>query len=108
MTGTRPSAVWVVLLAAVAYFASGPGQSFLIAVFNDDLIADATTSRTAFSSLYALATVASALTVLVIGKAIDQRGTPFVWVVISLGLIAGCLTLSWAPRVRSSSFWLSA
>jgi len=84
----------VVGLGVVAKIASAPGQSFFLAVFVDDVLADTGISRTAFSALYAAATVVSATMVLGVGRAIDRRGAGAVWVAVAAGLAAACLTLS--------------
>ena len=84
----------VVALAAVAFFASAPGQSFFISVFVDDLLADTGITRTTFSLLYAAATVVSATVVLNLGRAIDRVGPGGVWVFVTCGLAAACLVLS--------------
>lgn len=86
----------IVGLAAVAKFASAPGQSFLLAVFVEDLISDTGTSRTGFSLMYGAATVFSATMVLRVGRAIDRHGIAAVWVAVAAGLAAGCVLLGLA------------
>jgi MFS family permease len=90
------SAAATVALGAVAKFASGPGQSFFIAVFVDHLIRDAGVSRTGFASLYALATTVSAAMVLAIGRLVDRRGVRVVWLGVAAGLASACVGLSLA------------
>src|SRR5665809_81829 len=76
--------------AYVAMVASGPGQSFLIAVFVDEMLVGTGLSRTTFSVLYAAGTVVSALTMLQVGRLADRFGARFVWVAASLGLAGAC------------------
>jgi MFS family permease len=78
----------------LAMAASGPGQSFGLAVFTDDLIAGTATTRTSFSVFYAAATVASVALASVIGSLIDRVGPRAVWVVASTGLAAALVLLS--------------
>jgi MFS family permease len=77
-------------LAFVAMFASAPGQSYLIAVFVDELLAGTGLSRTAFSVLYALATVVSAFSMIAVGRAADRLGLRAAWAAVSLGLVLAC------------------
>lgn len=85
-----------IALSATAKFASGPGQSFFLAVFVDHLIRDAGVTRTGFAGIYAVATVASAAMVLGIGRLVDRRGIRMVWIGVSAGLAGACLGLSLA------------
>lgn len=78
------------VLAFVAMFASAPGQSFLIAAFVDELLEGTGLSRTAFSVVYALATVVSAGSMVVLGRAADRSGLRAAWVIVSLGLALAC------------------
>jgi MFS family permease len=78
-------------LAVAAMFASGPGQSFLIATFVDEMLAGTGLSRTVFSILYAGGTIVSALAMLQVGRVADRFGPRVVWVIASVGLAAACL-----------------
>ena len=86
----RPEQTAVLALAFVAMLASGPGQSFLIAVFVDEMLADAGISRTVFSLLYGAATVVSASAMAVLGPAADRFGLRAIWVLVSVGLAVAC------------------
>ncbi|MPZ61075.1 MAG: MFS transporter [Propionibacteriales bacterium] len=77
-------------LAATAFFASAPGQSFLIAVFVDDMLVGTGLSRTTFSGLYAAGTVVSAGSMLVLGRIVDRHGLRAAWAVVSLALALAC------------------
>lgn len=80
----------VAALAAVALFSSAPGQSFLIAVFVDDMLAATGLSRTVFSGLYAAGTVVSAVSMLVLGRVIDRHGLRAAWVAVAAALALAC------------------
>ena len=86
----RRSQLVVIGLGFAAMFASGPGQSFVIAVFVDELLADGGLSRSAFSLLYAAATVVSALVVSRLGAAADRLGLRAIWAVVAVGLALAC------------------
>jgi len=64
----------VVGLGFVAMLASSPGQSYWLSLFVDDMLTGTGLARTAFSAVYAGATVFSAATVLVVGAAFDRYG----------------------------------
>jgi len=74
--------------------ASSPGQSYWLAMFVDDMIAGTGLTRTAFSMVYALATVCSAFMVLVVGELFDRRGPAATWATVACGLAAGGLLMS--------------
>ena len=69
-------------------FVSSPGQSFLIAVFIDEMIEGTGVSRTAFSALYAAGTVISALAVIGFGRFVDRFGMSAAWIAVSVALAA--------------------
>lgn len=80
----------IAALAAIAFAASAPGQSFLISVFVDDMLAGTGLSRTTFSALYAAGTIVSAVCMLLLGRVIDRRGIRVAWVAVTLGLAVAC------------------
>jgi MFS family permease len=91
---------WVVLVvAALASFASGPGQTFTFSVFQDSFIEDLNLSSTAISTLYLFGSLTAAVTIIFIGRSLDKYGPRrmMVFSVICLGL--GAL---WLARVNSS------
>lgn len=77
-------------VGAAAFFASAPGQSFLIAVFVDEMLRATGLDRTTFSGLYAAGTVVSAAVMLVLGKVIDRRGVRVAWAAVTAGLALSC------------------
>lgn len=80
----------MLILACVAFFASAPGQSFLISVFVDDFLADTGVSRAWFSALYASGTVVSAAAMLFLGRVVDRRGLRTAWCVVAIALALAC------------------
>ena len=92
--GLSGPAMLAVGLAFAAMFASAPGQSFLIAVFVDEMLAGTGLSRTAFSALYAAGTVVSALATVIVGRYSDRVGMTAAWLVVGLALAGACLIAS--------------
>ncbi len=91
---------WVVLVvAALASFVSGPGQTFTFSVFQDSFIEDLNLSSTAISTLYLFGSLTAAGMIIFIGRSLDKYGPRrmVVFSVICLGL--GAL---WLSRVNSS------
>lgn len=86
----RKHQLFMAALAAVCFFASAPGQSFLVSVFVDDFLAGTGLSRTAFSGLYAAGTVVSAATMLVLGRLVDRHGLRTAWIGVTVTLAAAC------------------
>jgi MFS family permease len=86
-------------LAFTAMFASAPGQSIVIAVFVDEILAGTGLSRTAFSALYAAVTVVSATVSFALGHAADRIGLRAVWALVAAGLAAACLIESLAAGI---------
>lgn len=95
----RSGARLALALAFTAMFVSGPGQSFLISVFVDDLLAGTGISRTAFSSIYAGATVCAGLMTLLIGRVADRLGLRALWLGAAVGLATACLLTSLAEGI---------
>lgn len=92
---------WVVLaVAALASFASAPGQTYTFSVFQDSFIEDLKISSTAISTLYLFGSLTAAGTIIFIGRSLDRYGPRkmMVFSVICLGI--GALWLS-----QVSSTW---
>jgi hypothetical protein len=87
-------AVAVVALGFLAMLASSPGQSFWLSLFVDDMIAGTGLSRPAFSTVYALGTVCSAMMVLGMGVLFDRRGPALAWLLVACGLATGGMVMS--------------
>jgi MFS family permease len=84
----------VVLVAAVATFCSGPGQSFVFSVFVDPILADTGISRVGLSTLYAFGTAVSAGMVVLVARLADRFGARAMLAVIALALGAACFGMS--------------
>ncbi|MDP9438876.1 MAG: MFS transporter, partial [Actinomycetota bacterium] len=84
----------VVLVAAVATFCSGPGQSFVFSVFVDPILADTGISRVGLSTLYAFGTAVSAGMVVLVARLADRFGARSMLAVIALALGAACFGMS--------------
>ncbi len=90
--GKRPRVYygWAIVAAAFGLsFASGPGQSFSFSVFQPEILRDLGLSATDFSLIYALGSGFSALTVLLLGPALDRYGSRAVTALLALLLVAG-------------------
>ena len=81
-------------VAALAVFASGPGQSYLFAVFIDPILRETGLSRTYVSTLYALGTGASALMVVLVGRLVDRYGARAMLAAIALAFGGACFGMA--------------
>lgn len=94
---------WLVLGAAtLGLMMTGPGQTFGVSVFLDDIIADLELSRSSVSLLYTIGTLVGSLSLPFVGRFIDRRGPRVAVVVIAalfglacvfMGFAGGLLTL---------------
>lgn len=86
---------WVVtLVATLVTFASGPGQSYVFAVFVDPIIDDTGLSRTFVSTLYAVGTGFSAAMIMVVSRLVDRFGARIMLVVIAGLTGIACIGMS--------------
>ena len=95
-------------VAFFAMFASSPGQSFLLAVFVDDMLEGTGLSRTTFSALYAAGTIVSALATVLVGRYSDRVGLAAAWVAVAILLAGACLIASAASGALVAFVALSA
>ncbi len=74
---TRPSfSGWrVLLLVWIAVFFTGPGQTYGTSPFVEPMIDELGMSRSLFSTLYSVGTLASAVTLMALGRQIDRHGS---------------------------------
>jgi MFS family permease len=75
-------------------FSSGFGQTFFISLFSNDFRQTFDLTNTEFGSLYSIATVMSAITIIWAGKLIDTVSLKKYTLVIVLGLALTCLMAS--------------
>ena len=86
---------WVVLImAALAYFFSGPGQTYSISIFIDHYIETFGWSRSLVSSLYSAGTLVSGLILTFMGQKIDEYGHRKMIVIISIALALAAVWMS--------------
>lgn len=88
----RPFYGWAVVAVCTAVaFSTGPGQTQIVGVFIDPIIADLGVSRTLISTLYLAGTGVSALTVLVVGRLTDRFGGRRMLVAVALAFGSACV-----------------
>jgi MFS family permease len=105
----KPFYGWaVVLVAAVATFCSGPGQSFVFSVFVDPILADTGISRVGLSTLYAFGTAVSAGMVVLVARLADRFGARLMLAFIALALGAACIGMSAAAGPLALFFGFAA
>ena len=75
-------------------FASGFGQTFFISLFSEDFRSAFSLSNTEFGSLYSIATVLSAITIIWAGKLIDTVSLKKYTLAIVIGLAITCFMAS--------------
>lgn len=86
---------WVVLFtAALAYFFSGPGQTYSISIFINHYIDGFGWSRSLVSSLYSAATLISGLVLTFMGRNIDKYGHRRMMTIVAVCLGAAALWMS--------------
>ncbi|HYH12621.1 MAG TPA: MFS transporter, partial [Thermomicrobiales bacterium] len=86
----------MLLLAWLAVFSSGPGQTYGTSAFVDPMIEELGMSRSLFSTLYSIGTLASAVALMVMGRQIDRRGSRMVMALAAGGLALGTFVLGLA------------
>lgn len=93
----------IVGYAALAFAATGPGQTAGVSVFVDPLIRDLGMSRSAVSTAYLIGTLAGALALPWVGRALDRYGirrtmavigAAFGGVLVALSMISGIVGLT--------------
>ena len=80
-------------------FSSGFGQTFFISLFSSDFRATFNLSNTEFGSIYSIATVLSAITIIWAGKLIDTVNLKKYTLTIVFGMAIACLMASLAFNV---------
>ncbi|HEV2127425.1 MAG TPA: hypothetical protein VGR22_02270, partial [Thermomicrobiales bacterium] len=83
----------MLLIAWLAVFFSGPGQTYGTSAFVDPMIEELGMSRSLFSTLYSIGTLASAAALMLLGRQIDRRGSRLVMALAALGLAGGTVVL---------------
>jgi MFS family permease len=90
-----PFAGWYMLgIACLAMFLSGPAQTYGVSVFVDPMLEEMGWSRSVFSTLYSVGTLASAVVLIAIGRLIDRRGNRLVMSLAVVGYASAMLVLA--------------
>jgi hypothetical protein len=92
-----------VALAFVAMFASAPGQSFLLSVFVNPILAGVGINGGTFSAVFLVATVLGAGFGFGIGPAAEILGLGPMWSIVALGLAVGCGVMAIAHGVLAAA-----
>ncbi|HEV2067678.1 MAG TPA: MFS transporter, partial [Thermomicrobiales bacterium] len=90
--GASFSGWWMLLVACLAVFLSGPAQTYGVSVFVDPMIDDLGWSRSLFSTLYSVGTLVSAGALVLVGRQIDRLGNRIIISIAAL-LFGGALFL---------------
>jgi len=97
------NARWLVGGLGLTYFSSF-GQTFFIALFAGELRADFGLTHGQFGSLYMFGTLASAITLVFIGKVVDHYSVRQVSGVVLLALSTACIAMATAQNVITLVF----
>ena len=90
---------FIVAATGLIVFSTGPGQSYVFAVFIDSIIEDTGLSRTGISVLYMVSTAVSAVLVTFVSRLADRYGPRIVLVGAGLGLGAACFGMAAATHI---------
>ncbi len=82
---------WILGIAALGIFASGPGQSHTFSVFVAPVSADLGVTPAAVASAYAFATMAAAFGLPYMGRLVDRHGPRRMTLGVAAGLGIACL-----------------
>jgi len=89
----------MLFVSCLAVFLSGPAQTYGVSVFVDPMLTELGWSRSLFSTLYSLGTLASAGALVFVGRQIDRVGNRLVLSLSVVGFGAAMLVLSTASGV---------
>lgn len=84
----------MLLIAALAVFLSGPGQTYGVSAFVDPMLADLGWSRSLFSTAYSVGTLVSAGALVFVGRQIDRAGNRIILSLAAIGFGAALMLLS--------------
>ncbi len=85
---------WVLAVAGLALFWSGPSQTYGVSSFVEPMLDDLEMPRSMFSLYYSVGTMFSAIALIPLGRVIDRWGTKRSLLVSSVGLVAALLFAS--------------
>ncbi len=89
----------IVAMAGLSLFFSAPGQTYSISTFIDSYITDFGFSRTTISSIYSMATIASGLLIVFMGKLVDKFGQRKMAIVAGTALALTCFFNSFIANI---------
>ncbi|MDD3867093.1 MAG: MFS transporter, partial [Eubacteriales bacterium] len=93
---------WVILAVCfLSFFFSGPGQTYFTSVFIESYVREFGWSRSALSSLYSMATLASGLLLFLVGRMADRFGQKKI--LMAAGVVLGLSSL-WTGSI--SMLWM--
>ena len=70
---------WIIVVVAwLGMFMSGPGQTFVVAIFVDPIIEDTGWSRTTVSAVYSAGSICAFVGAFIAGRAFDKFGARIV------------------------------
>lgn len=94
----------ILVIASLAVFFSGPGQTYGVSTFVDPMIDELGISRSVYSMTYSFGTLVSAAALVYIGRLIDRIGERKILITASIGLAFALVLLSAAQ----GPIWLLA
>ncbi|WP_240468677.1 MFS transporter [Gracilibacillus sp. YIM 98692] len=92
---------FIVFIAALGVFFSGPGQTYSNSIFVDEYIASFGWSRSEVSGLYSAATLIAGFIMILVGRFIDRFGQRTMLVIVGILLALSCFFNSMV-----SSMWM--
>ena len=88
---------WVILVvSALGYFVSGPGQTYSVSIFVDPIISELSWSRTMVSGLYTAGSLTAGVIMILAGRLLDRYGSRIM--MTSVGALFGFAAL-WMSSV---------
>ena len=89
----------IVIVAGLASYFSGPGQTYTVSVYIDSYINEFGWSRTTVSSMYSMGTFAAGMLMGIIGKLLDKYGHRKIATIIAVGAGAAFFFMSTVSSV---------
>jgi MFS family permease len=90
---------WILSVAALGLFASGPGQSHTFSVFVAPISADLGVTPAAIASAYAIATMVAAFGLPFMGRLTDRHGPRRMTLIVTIALGLACLLFGAAANL---------
>jgi MFS family permease len=99
---------WVIVVVAwIGMFMSGPGQTFVVAIFVDPIIEDTGWSRTTVSAVYSAGSICAFVGAVIAGRAFDKLGARIVLTAVAalFGLATVLMSQVTHPVHLFLGFW---